>query len=110
VDIFPTLCELCDLDIPQNLDGGGLLSVMIKKKAATKDRAFGFWQRKNCFVVSMRTENYRISKWFNKENGQICQIELYDQNRDPNETRNIADQNSKLVKKLLNRMKTEIGN
>jgi len=52
---------------------------------------------------AMRTDGYRLIVWkdYTKTDSEPIFIELYDHKNDPNETKNIADENPELVSKLL---------
>ncbi|RPD93369.1 DUF229 domain-containing protein [Aureibaculum marinum] len=52
---------------------------------------------------TMRTEQYRFMVWrdYRDPNAEPVFFELYDHKNDPSETKNIADENPKLVSKLL---------
>jgi arylsulfatase A-like enzyme len=118
VDVFPTLCELATLNIPKNLSGKSLVSVMKDPLSTTKEYAVSQYPRTdtnvesgrlgyaepNCMGYSIRTERYRYTLWmkdkfrstqgFNKD--LVVGIELYDYEKDPNETINFA-KNKKYV-------------
>ncbi len=97
VDIYPTLCDACQLPIPLQLEGLSLLPVIGHPRHPWKTAAFSqiSWGKGN----SMRTERYRYTEWGN--NGTLGQ-ELYDYQIDPDETVNIASlpENSELVAQL----------
>lgn len=99
VDIYPTLCDACQLPIPQQLEGASLMPLIEQPtppwKAATFSRFGGTVSRGN----SIRTERYRYTEW--GENGESG-IELYDYDVDPDETVNIANlpENAELITQL----------
>lgn len=93
VDIYPTIVQLCGLGAPDLLDGTSLLSLMKKEK--DKDRAAYSYFKQG---ISVRTSRYRLTKYFRKEEPAI---ELFDYLTDPNETRNLANQNPEIVNKLM---------
>jgi len=104
VDIYPTLCELCGLDIPEGLEGTSLVPVMDNPNRSWKKAAFSqyprFWKSK-CMGYSMKTDRYRYTEW-NIPNGEPLGIELYDHQTDPDENINIANrpENKELTAKL----------
>jgi len=102
VDVYPTLAEACALPLPDSLEGTSLMPLFPDPRRAWKKAAFSQYPRAGGIVgYSMRTERYRFTEWLNSSGGREG-VELYDHERDPNETRNIAEQpeNGGLVEKL----------
>ncbi len=95
VDIYPTLCDACQLPIPPQLEGLSLMPIIEQPTRPWKTSAFSQFGQGN----SMRTEQYRYTEWGN--NGSLG-LELYDYYTDPNETVNIAHlpENEELVEQL----------
>jgi iduronate 2-sulfatase len=100
VDVFPTLCDLIGITIPDNLDGKSLVPVMKDPSKSVKDIAVSQYPRGNNMMgYSIRTEQYRYTIWmkndfrsyqpFAKE--LIAGSELYDYKLDPNETVNVVN-------------------
>ena len=94
VDLYPTLCELCGIEIPENLDGISLAPVFDNPGYKVKQAAYSYWG--NCITV--RTERYRLSRFY--KNGKEV-IELYDHLNDPNESVNVAGDYPEKVKELM---------
>ena len=97
VDIYPTLCEACQIPIPPQLEGTSMMPVIDQPTRPWKTAAFS--QKGRSIGISMRTEQYRYTEWGNSgRNGK----ELYDYHADPNETVNIANlpENIELVEQL----------
>ena len=105
VDIYPTLCDACQLPIPSQLEGLSLTPVIEQPTRPWKTAAFSQLGRGSARGQSMRTERYRYTEWGNKGNRGI---ELYDYDTDPYETVNIADlpENAALVAHLSERLHT----
>jgi arylsulfatase A-like enzyme len=102
VDIFPTLAEACSLKRPDRLEGISLMPLFRHPHRPWKKAAFSQYPRAGGIMgYSMRTDRYRFTEWMNA-NGERDGVELYDHEKDPNETRNIAAQggNSELVSAL----------
>ena len=99
VDIYPTLCDTCEIPIPTELEGLSLLPVIEDPTRQVKNAAFSIIARSVGRSVSMRTNRYRYTEW-GKE-GEAGR-ELYDYDIDPNETINIANlpENKELVVQL----------
>ena len=95
VDLYPTLCDACQLPTPSQLEGLSLLPVIQQPARPWKTAAFS----QTGVVTSMRTERYRYTEWGPK--GQRG-IELYDYDVDPDESVNVAElpENAELVTQL----------
>jgi arylsulfatase A-like enzyme len=119
VDIFPTLCELADLPVPDQLEGTSLIPIL--KDPAAKVKPFAMSQypdhkRKGLMGYSMRNERYRMVAWVDKsvaETGKfddslIDAIELYDYETDPLETVNLArnPEHKPILKELSKQLET----
>jgi arylsulfatase A-like enzyme len=86
VDIYPTLCDLAGLDLPDHLQGSSFRKVLESKEADWSDVAFSQYprtanldgQRIPVMGYSMRTPEYRITRWVNRETRETVDIEIYD--------------------------------
>lgn len=108
VDLYPTLCELCGLEVPEGLEGVSLVPLM--REAAPgelrwKDAVFSQYPAwpgapgkernpdyEHVMGYSMRTDTYRYTEWIHRKTGTTLAKELYDHRHDPGETANRADQ------------------
>ncbi len=101
VDIYPTLCDLCGLPIPEGLEGTSFAPVMDNPKRPWKTAAFSQYPRGRIMGYSMRTDRYRYTEWLDREKHAVAR-ELYDHHNDPDENVNIAvrPENKELVAKL----------
>jgi iduronate 2-sulfatase len=91
VDIYPTLCELCGLPVPGNLEGTSLVPVMESPNRSWKKAAFSqeHSRRKGIMGYTMRTDRYRYTEWMSPEKALVAR-ELYDHDRDTGENVNLA--------------------
>ena len=102
VDIFPTLCDLAGLKIPQILDGKSLVPVMKNPSTKVKDYAVSQYPHEGKMGYSIRTSKYRLTWWMDKgflsnkafSRDKIVAKELYDYVKDPLETVNVVDEKS----------------
>ena len=99
VDIYPTLCDACQLPVPSQLEGLSLTPVIEEPTRPWKTAAFSQLLAGDAKRCSMRTDRYRYTEWGNSSNRDT---ELYDYNTDPDETVNIADlpENAELIAQL----------
>jgi iduronate 2-sulfatase len=94
VDIFPTLAELAGLPAPkgpQRIDGVSLAPVLRDPAARVRDHAYHCYPRGERMGRAIRTERYRLVEW--KKPGapaDTAELELYDYQTDPLETKNLA--------------------
>jgi iduronate 2-sulfatase len=94
VDIYPTLCELCDLPLDAGLEGTSFAPLIADPNRPWKQAAFSQYPR----VIpghglgmghSMRTDRYRFTEW-TVEGTDFTAYELYDHSVDPQENVNLA--------------------
>lgn len=101
MDLYPTLSELCHLPKPAKADGVSLApvledaSVKARKVALTQHPRPAYYDREPSKIpthmgYSIRTANYRYTEWRDWETGKTIATELYDHRNDPDETRNVA--------------------
>jgi arylsulfatase A-like enzyme len=103
VDIYPTLCELADLPLPDHLEGVSFAQLLDQPDRPWKTAAFSQYPRGGFMGRSMRTDRYRFTRWTptNKPH-EIAGLELYDHQSDPAENVNVAGrpEHAELVKRL----------
>ncbi len=94
VDLYPTLCALAELPIPEQLEGKSLVPLLADTEGKVKDAAFSQFERRHqdrqYMGYAMRTEDYRYIEWLEAETGAVAARELYDHRRDPQENQNLA--------------------
>ena len=112
VDVFPTICDLAGVAIPENLDGKSLKPLMLNNKAKGKEYSISQYPRKlkkaeiaklgytdsNMMGYSLRTDQYRYTIWMNNftskqafKESQVYASELYDYIKDPLEKVNVVN-------------------
>jgi arylsulfatase A-like enzyme len=104
VDIFPTLADICNLPIPENLDGLSMKKLIADPDGKIKDYSIGERNAWGFHGTTIRNEKYRLMVWENKE-GDISEMELFDNSELPIPHHNIANENSEIVEQLLNELK-----
>ena len=90
VDIYPTLCDLCGLPAPKELEGTSLKPLMTNSKRPWKTAAFSQYPRSGLMGHSIRTDRYRYTEWA-KTGEEPAARELYDHRLDPEENANVVN-------------------
>jgi choline-sulfatase/uncharacterized sulfatase len=85
IDLFPTLCELADVPVPQTCEGRSFLSHALGKSRG-KPQALCEWDfpQPQRFFNALRTDQYRLVYYDHDRGG-----ELYDHQSDPHEMHNL---------------------
>jgi iduronate 2-sulfatase len=95
VDLYPTLSELAGLPAPSGLDGISLKPILDNPKASVKKVAISQYPRSSqgwqLMGYSVRDPRWRLTLWRNREKNELVATELYDEQGDPKETKNVAD-------------------
>ena len=97
LDIFPTLCDLTGVEVPQFAQGVSLKEIL-ENPNTTGHPAIAYKNR----VSTIRTTTHRMTL---HEDGFT---ELYDHTTAENETKNVADKHPELVEELKNVLKAKI--
>lgn len=88
LDLYPTLCELCGLTIPNDLAGHSLKPLLANPHAEWSHPAFSvFGNAKGVGGVAVRTQKYRYVEYDGGKSGAM----LFDEQADPHELRNLVD-------------------
>jgi len=97
VDLYPTLCDLCGLPKPNNLEGYSFTPLLENAERPWKKAIFSQYPRsrrnadKLVMGYTVRTEKYRYVEWMHVKSGEIKARELYDRSKDPQENTNVID-------------------
>ncbi len=105
VDIYPSLCELCELPLPEHLDGKSFVPLLKNPDQEWKKAVFSRFYAGD----SVKTDRYLYTEWRDKK-GDVYARMLYDHKNDPKENVNIAEkpENKALVGRLSNLLKKQI--
>ncbi len=101
VDIYPSLCELAGIPLPEHLQGKSFVPLMEHASRPWKEAAFSRYHGGD----SVTTDRYSYTVW---SDGNHM---LYDHARDPDENVNVADnpEYSKIVRQMKQRIKDHIA-
>lgn len=94
VDLYPTILELCNVNIPFKTDGESFAALVLNPSIQKDDVAYSYFRQ----GISVRTSRYRLTKYLRDE---MPVIELYDYLEDPFETKNLASVKPEIVKELM---------
>ena len=89
VDMYPTLCELCELPIPEHVEGLSFAPLLEDPGRSWRKAAFSQYPRGKVMGYTMRTDRYRYTEWNDRESGETKARELYDHQRDSQENVNV---------------------
>ena len=95
LDLFPTLCEMAQIDTPDFVDGNSLVPVLEDVNVAVHDHSVSQYYRRNdgnaVMGYSIRTMTHRMIEWREFKTGELVARELYDHQTDHSETTNLID-------------------
>lgn len=103
IDLYPTLCDLCDIPVPDSVEGQSFAPALLDPTATPKDFALGLWRKGGTDGYSIRTDRYRLVRWGNNP-ASPTQIDLFDYQTDPEGKQNVAASQPDIVTDLLNRI------
>jgi len=98
LDLYPTLTDLCGLETPHHVEGISLRPLVEGTAETVKDYATTQHPRPaypakgmppEVMGYSYRTSRYRMTEWVDFKSQQPVAHELYDYDRDPDETQNV---------------------
>jgi len=97
-DVYPTICELANLNVPESLQGKSLAPVIRGQSETVRDSIFLFYKK---IQRAVRRENWKLIRY-----PQINRTQLFNLKDDPYETRDLsgdplyADRIKRLLKLL----------
>lgn len=100
VDLYPTISAFAGLPAPTKLDGISQAEVL-RGATGTRDHVIHVYPRGKRLGRAIRTERWRLVEW--KEPGasaESAELELYDYEQDPLETKNLAASTPTVVAEL----------
>jgi len=97
VDIYPTLCELAGLELPEHLQGTSFKDLLFQENATSDGVAVCQWY---AGITTIR-DSYFYTEWVNDEDQEYARM-LYDHQVDPEENVNISEleKNQEVIRDL----------
>ena len=86
VDIYPSLCQLAGLPLPEHLDGRSFVPLMKDPDLAWTEAAIGRYGPGD----TIRTDRYRFTEYTDKQGKPVARM-LYDHQVDPDENVNVSE-------------------
>lgn len=115
LDLYPTLTELCGLPLRPELQGQSFSSVLKNPKAPFKGfalsqfiRPYSALSNENTIKTmgyTIRTDRYRYTEWYPFKTDSIIARELYDHQKDPDESTNVE---AKVKKSLIDSLQKQL--
>lgn len=87
IDIYPTLVDLFNLELPDHLEGKSFKNVVNNPSLPFRNEVRAVVRRGEMLGEMVKNENFRYIEWQKGERGR----ELYDQKKDPIEYNNLAE-------------------
>lgn len=83
-DLYPTICDLCEVGVPDGLDGRSLLPVLRGETRAVHPFVVGYFRNAQRMI---RTDRWKLICY-----PQANRTQLFDLAKDPDETNSLADE------------------
>lgn len=104
VDIYPTLAELAGLpapQVPQGIEGKSFVPVLREPDVGAKNYLYHVYPRGERIGRAVRTTRYRLVEWkVPGSTAESADLELYDYENDPLETKNLAGEQPEVVARM----------
>ena len=101
VDIFPTVSELAGLSLPAGVDGLSFAKVLRQPDQRVRDSIIHVYPRDKLLGRAIRTARHRMVEWkVPGAESSTAEYELYDYEKDPLETKNLAASQPEVLESL----------
>ena len=99
IDLYPSLCELAGLPLPDHLQGRSFATLMQDADAEWKSAAVGRFQNGD----TIRTDAFRFTEYTDKKGKRTSQM-LYDHRSDPGENINVVKAETDVANELAGKL------
>ena len=89
-DVFPTLCELAGLELPDQLQGVSLAACLETNSAFPREVSTAIYKSRGAFGYSVRDVRYRYIEWISNKSAKVVGRDLFDFEKDPLGKQNMA--------------------
>jgi len=96
-DIYPTLAELCGLELPAHVEGSSLVPVLNDPGMPWEESSYTVWPHnrwdydQTIMGYSVKTPDFNYTEWVKLNSGEVLDRDLYDHRNDPRETVNVVN-------------------
>ena len=104
IDIYPTVCRLCDLPVPEHVEGTSQLASMRDPRLPGKSFAISRFKNGD----SIRSDILRYSEYTDRRGKQSGAM-LFDHSKDPTEDQNVYSPESESAKELSKTLRSNMG-
>ncbi|MFT5468074.1 MAG: iduronate 2-sulfatase [Verrucomicrobiales bacterium] len=101
IDVFPTLCDLCELPKPDGINGASLLPIL-KDPKASGHPAIAYKNGQ----ATIRTDRFRLIR---HKKGETEFVELYDHESPAGETKNVAEEQPEMAASLIEKLDARLN-
>lgn len=109
MDLFPTLCEIADAEIPGPIEGKSLLPTLLGQEQPIVKRDVFFHRREgNLRYNGLTTRAVRRGDWKLLANSPYASYELYDLQDDPTESTDLRESRPKIYRELSAALRLQI--
>lgn len=99
-DFLPTICELAELKVPDDIDGISYLPTLLGMPEKQKNHDYVYWEfPEQGYSVALRKGKWKAVRR-NMEKNPNAPIELYDLEHDLGEENNLAGENPQVVNEI----------
>jgi len=100
-DVLPTLADILNLVVPEDIDGISFLPVLQGKDDQQKKHEYLYWELNAVGgKQAIRKNNWKAVKLHVSDEKPV-EIELYNLDSDPGETSNVADRYPKVLEEIM---------
>jgi arylsulfatase A-like enzyme len=89
-DVFPTLCELAGLPVPDQLQGVSLVPSLRDPDETPRAVSTAIYKSRGAFGYSVRNKRFRYIEWVNTKTAKVVGKDLFDFKEDPEGRINLA--------------------
>lgn len=95
LDLFPTLCELTNIPVPEFVQGTSLAPNLanpdLQRQSAAYSQYYRKWEESEYMGYAIRSDRFRYVQWRDFGTGEPVAEELYDHQAWPAESLNVAE-------------------